>query len=107
MGEQAPQNLTQPDSKYKQILDFLRETVVVSYTPLTDVELMLRGFSMIDNLPPLEPDPVIEVYKRDVDVSLLRVNLQLSHEQRLEKLQQLSNFADELRKAGPTVKTDT
>jgi hypothetical protein len=31
-------------------------------------------------------DPVIEAYKKDIDVTLLTENLKLSHQQRLEKL---------------------
>ena len=34
----------------------------------------------------LEPDPVIEAYKKHVDRSLLRENLKLTPGQRLEKL---------------------
>ncbi len=49
---------------------------------------------------PFEPDPVIEVYKRDVDRTLIRENLRLSVEQRFEKLMQLQKFAEELRRAG-------
>jgi hypothetical protein len=49
---------------------------------------------------PLDPDPVIEVYKRDVDRTLLRENLKLTVSQRLDKLFQLQQFAAELRRAG-------
>jgi len=35
---------------------------------------------------PLEPDPVIEAYKRDVDRAALRENLKLSVEERITKL---------------------
>ncbi len=49
---------------------------------------------------PLEPDPVIEAYKRDVDRTLLRENLRRSVEERIEALMQLQAFADELRRAG-------
>lgn len=55
---------------------------------------------MLDQLPPIEPNPVIEAYKRDVDISLIRQNLQLTPHQRLEKLVQLQQFAAELRQAG-------
>lgn len=41
----------------------------------------------------LPPDPVIEVYKKDIDRTLLRENLELTPGQRLEKLQR---FADEM-----------
>ena len=49
---------------------------------------------------PLEPDPVIELYKKDVDLTLLRQNLKLTVEQRFLKLMQLQRFAAELRSAG-------
>ena len=45
-------------------------------------------------------DPVIQVYMRDVDRSLLRENLKLTHAERLEKLLRFSLFAGELRRAG-------
>jgi hypothetical protein len=49
---------------------------------------------------PLEPDPVIEAYKKDIDRTLLYENLKLSPEQRLLKLMELQRFAEELRRAG-------
>jgi hypothetical protein len=49
---------------------------------------------------PLEPDPVIEVYKRDVDRTLIRENLRRSVEERLEALMDLQSFAEEVRRAG-------
>ena len=49
---------------------------------------------------PLEPDPVIEAYKKDVDRTLLRENLKLTPEERFEKLMELQRFAIELRRAG-------
>ena len=33
-----------------------------------------------------DPDPVIEAYKKDIDRTLLRENLKLSHEKRLRQL---------------------
>ncbi|HXG67611.1 MAG TPA: hypothetical protein VNO70_21085 [Blastocatellia bacterium] len=48
----------------------------------------------------LDPDPVIEAYKKDIDRSLIRENLRLSVEQRFEKLMRLQRFAEELRRAG-------
>lgn len=47
----------------------------------------------------LEPNPVIEAYKRDVDRTLIRENLRLSVEQRFEQLMRLQQFAEELRHA--------
>ncbi|MBM3891543.1 MAG: hypothetical protein FJ388_20720 [Verrucomicrobia bacterium] len=45
-------------------------------------------------------DPVVEVYMRDIDRTLLRENLKLSPAQRLEKLVRFSSFASTLRRAG-------
>jgi hypothetical protein len=42
----------------------------------------------IDELVPIEPDPVIEVYKADIDRALLRENLRLSPTDRVRRLQQ-------------------
>jgi len=45
-------------------------------------------------------DPVVEVYLRDVDRTLLRENLKLTPAQRLQKLVSFSAFAAQLRRAG-------
>jgi len=50
-------------------------------------------------LPPLEPDPIIELYKKDVDRTLIRENLKLTPQQRLEKLIAMQRFVEELREA--------
>jgi hypothetical protein len=52
----------------------------------------------------LEPDPVIEAYKKDVDRSLLRENLRRSPEERLRALMELQRFAAELKRAGEVAK---
>jgi len=49
---------------------------------------------------PLEPDPVIEAYKRDIDRTLIRENLRRSIEERIEALMQLQHVAEEFRRAG-------
>jgi hypothetical protein len=49
---------------------------------------------------PLEPDPVIEAYKKDIDRTLIRENLKLTVEQRFRNAMALARFADELRRAG-------
>ncbi|HEY7649104.1 MAG TPA: hypothetical protein VID04_08885 [Methylomirabilota bacterium] len=49
---------------------------------------------------PLEPDPVIEVYKLDIDRTLIRENLRRSVEERLEALMDLQSFAEEVRRGG-------
>jgi hypothetical protein len=48
----------------------------------------------------LEPDPVIEAYKRHVDRTLLRANLRRSVAERMANLVALQRFAEELRRAG-------
>ena len=48
----------------------------------------------------LEPDPVIEAYKKDVDRTLIRENLRRTVEERLRNLMALQRFAAEVRKAG-------
>ncbi len=54
---------------------------------------------MIKGSTELEPDPVIEVYKKDVDRTLIRENLRLTVEQRFENLMRLQEFAEEMRRA--------
>lgn len=54
--------------------------------------------------PEIEPDPVIEAFKKDIDRTLIRENLKLSVEERLIKLMQLQRFAEELRREGRTAR---
>jgi hypothetical protein len=55
---------------------------------------------MTDPGRPIEPDPVIEAYKLDIDRTLIRQNLKRSVQERMEALIELQSFADELRRAG-------
>lgn len=48
----------------------------------------------------LPPDPVIEFYKKNVDRTLIRENLKLTPEQRLDNLMRLQQIAEELRRRG-------
>jgi hypothetical protein len=48
----------------------------------------------------LEPDPVIEAYKKDVDRTLLRANLARTVDERIQNLSRLQRFAEELKRAG-------
>ena len=48
----------------------------------------------------LEPDPVIEAYKKDVDRASIRENLKLTVEHRFEKLMALQQFQEEMQRAG-------
>jgi len=45
-------------------------------------------------------DPVVEVYKRDIDRTLLRPNLKLTVTERFQRAMAHDRFADELRRAG-------
>jgi hypothetical protein len=47
----------------------------------------------------LPPDPVIEYYKKDIDRTLLRENLKLTPQQRLDKLVSFMRSLDRLREA--------
>jgi hypothetical protein len=48
----------------------------------------------------MDPCPVIEAYKKDVDRTLLRENLKLTPGERIEKMVRVLAFAEELRRAG-------
>jgi len=45
-------------------------------------------------------DDIIELYKRDVDRTLIRENLKLTPTQRLQRLEDAQRFAEEVRKSG-------
>ena len=47
-----------------------------------------------------EPDPVVEAYKRDIDMTLLRENLRRSVDERVRNLMALQRLAEEARRAG-------
>jgi hypothetical protein len=46
---------------------------------------------------PLEPDPMIEFYKKRVDVALLISNLRLTPDERLRRMQVFANFLEKVR----------
>jgi hypothetical protein len=48
----------------------------------------------------LEPSPVINAYKRDVDRTILRENLKLTTAERVEKMISVLRFAEAVRKSG-------
>ena len=50
--------------------------------------------------PPDYRDPVVEAYRKDVDVTLLRENLKLTVEERFQKFESVARYARELREAG-------
>lgn len=45
-------------------------------------------------------DPLIEAFKKDVDVTLIRENLRLTVDQRFQQLMKMQQVAEELRRAG-------
>jgi hypothetical protein len=47
----------------------------------------------------IPPDPVIEYYKKDIDRTLLRENLTLTPQQRLEKLMGFMRSLEQLKEA--------
>ncbi len=49
---------------------------------------------------PIEPNPIIEEYKKHIDWGLIQENLKLTPTQRLEKLMELQRFYEELKRAG-------
>lgn len=55
----------------------------------------------------LEPDPVIEAYKQDIDRSLLRANLRRSVAERLANLIALQRLAEEARRAGRSARSSS
>jgi hypothetical protein len=61
---------------------------------------------MEDPRPDTGLDAVIEVYKRDVDRTLLRENLKLTPEERINKLQALVQFVEDLRQAGKAARKE-
>ena len=54
----------------------------------------------VDAAPDPMPDLVIDVYKKDIDRTLIRENLKLTVEQRFLQLMRLQEFALELQAAG-------
>ena len=48
---------------------------------------------------------VIEIYKKDVDMTIIRQNLELTVEERLLNLEKFVHFANELREAGKPLHT--
>jgi hypothetical protein len=47
----------------------------------------------------IDPDPVVESYKKHIDRTLIRENLRLTVDQRFQQLMELQRFAEELKNA--------
>lgn len=63
--------------------------------------LSAAGFTVgMELVPRVATDPIVEAFKRDIDRSLLRRNLEKTPDERIESLQALARFAKEARRAG-------
>ena len=63
--------------------------------------LAATGFTLdMELVPRPTADPLIEAFKRDIDRSLLRCNLEKTVDQRVRSLQALARLADEAHRAG-------
>lgn len=63
--------------------------------------LAATGFNLdVELVPQPTADPVIEAFKRDIDRSLLRRNLEKTVNERVRSLQALARLADEAHRAG-------
>ena len=54
---------------------------------------------------PSTRDAIVEAYKKNLDRSLIRQNLQRSIQERLEALMELQRFAEELQRSGRRIGT--
>jgi hypothetical protein len=52
-------------------------------------------------------DPVVDAYKKDVDRTLLRENLRRTVSERFRRLEELYEFAMELRRAGDRARAES
>lgn len=55
--------------------------------------------SAVNEKPPLPKDPMIEAYKKDVDVTLLLENLKRTPQERLERMISMSRLTEEMQRA--------
>ena len=68
--------------------------------------LAAAGFALRCELVPLaDPDPVVALYKKDVDRTLLRANLSRSMDERLRSLEEHQAFGREVQRAVAHSKT--
>jgi hypothetical protein len=51
-------------------------------------------------------DPLIEAYKKAVDITLIRENLRLTVDQRFKQLMKLQEFAEGLQRAGRKARSE-
>lgn len=56
-------------------------------------------------LPPADtPDPVLDAYRKDVDIGLLRENLKLTVQERFDRFTQVMTSMETIRQAGETAR---
>jgi hypothetical protein len=60
----------------------------------------MSASALLDSIS-LEPDPVVEAYKRDVDRTLIQQNLTLSVEERVQKMLSALRLVEEVRRSRP------
>jgi hypothetical protein len=53
----------------------------------------------VNEKPPLPKDPVIEAYKKDVDVTLLLENLKRTPQERLDRMVSMLRLTEEMQRA--------
>lgn len=58
----------------------------------------------LELVPPDYCDPVVDLYKKDVDRTLLRENLRLTVAERFEKFERFMEYVSALRQAGQSAR---
>ena len=86
-------------SEYSDSCDWLQAVKETRHTRLqpTDNESVVDDAQLLPVS--LEPVPAIDVYKRDVDRTLIRVNLKLTTDERVRKRISALRFAKEVRRS--------
>lgn len=78
----------------------LEEARLISTKPRSTSSTQGQQWETISDVSPNRTtNPITELYKRDVDRTLLRENLKLTPEQRLQKLDSMGEFVEALRAA--------
>ena len=95
---------TAPDGVHVAQVEIDPESISSWYLDQARVDLIRLG---IRERLSLKPNPVIEYYKKDVDRTLLRENLKLTVSERIQKLQDLYDFSQELKRAGEAARKKT
>jgi hypothetical protein len=55
----------------------------------------------------LRKDLLIEAYKKNIDVTLIRENLRLTVDERFQQLMKVQEFAEELQRAGRKARSES